>query len=118
MRRLFCETDAVDDQLVHELGAVIDIAERHGASVHLVVRGTPVKVSTPVRQDLLTPISEALLASPSEARVTVLYTPDCVRLSVRCAAAALPATRTAGEVELSGSVSCGQLLLETSWQSP
>lgn len=119
MRRLFCETEAVDDRLVHELGAVIDIAERHGASVQLSVRGSPVEVSRPVRHDLLTPITDVLLASGSDARVTVLYTPGRVQLSVRCAAPAATAVRSGGEkVARIQSIADGQLLLETSWQSP
>ncbi|MFI7672262.1 hypothetical protein [Actinophytocola sp. NPDC049390] len=118
MRRLFCETEAVDDRLVHELGAVIDIAERHGASVHLSVRGTPMDLTPSVRHELLTPVSEALVAAGSEARVTVLYTADRVRLSVLCAAPVLPSVRTgAGQVALVESVVRGRLRLETSWQS-
>ncbi|GAB1510437.1 hypothetical protein [Actinophytocola sp. KF-1] len=120
MRRLLSEGhgDAVTDRLAHELGAIIDVAERHGASVHLSVRGTPTELPEHVRRDLLAPISEALVTARSPARVTVLHAPDQVRVSARCAAPDLPITPPGpGEVSLVESVTDGQVWLETSWRS-
>lgn len=117
MRRLFSESEDVEDSLVHELGAVIDVAERHGVSTHVSVRGTPSEVPEVVRRKLLAPISEALVMARSEARVTVLYGSDRVRVSVVCVAPAVPVTRPDG-IDVSESVSDGQLWLETSWRSP
>lgn len=116
MRRLFGESEDVEDRLAHDLGAIIDVAERHGASVHLSVRGSPVEVPAPVRRDLLAPISEALVTAGSDARVTVLHSPDTVRVSIRCAAPELPVTRP-DTVEFTESVSNGQLWMETAWRS-
>jgi hypothetical protein len=121
MRRLMGEGQACGaaDRLVHELGAIIDVAERHGASVRLSVRGTPGELPEHVRRDLLAPISEVLVTARSPARVTVLHAPGQVRVSARCAAPALPATAPPGrgEVSLVESVTDGQVWLETSWRS-
>lgn len=121
MRRLLSQghDDGATDRLAHELGAIIDVAERHGASVHLSVRGTPRAVPEHVRRGLLAPISEVLVTARSKARVTVLHGPDQVRVSARCAAPALPVTPPEeGEVSLVESVADGQVWLETSWRSP
>lgn len=120
MRRLLNEggKECAADPLVHELGAIIDVAERHGASVHLSVRGTPVELPEHVRRELLAPISEALVTARSPARVTVLHAPGQVRVSARCAAPELPITPPArGAVSLVESVADGQVWLETSWRS-
>lgn len=118
MRRLLTEGEGSDDPLVHELGAIIDVAERHGASVHLSVRGTPGELPADVRRELLAPISEALVTARSPARVTVLHGPDQVRVSARCAAPELPITPPGpGGVSLVESVTDGQVWLETSWRS-
>ncbi len=118
MRRLFSETDAADDRLLHELGAVIDIADRHGATVHLSVRGAPIDVPKPVRRELLAPVAEALVTAGSTARLTVVYAPDRVRLSVLCTAPDPPVTPSgAEEIDCTASVDGGRLWLETSWPS-
>lgn len=116
MRRLFGENDDTEDRLVHELGAIIDVAERHGATVSMAVRGAPTGLPQPVRRALLAPISEALVTAGANARVTVLHTPEAVRVSVRCAAPELPVSRP-DTVELTQTVSNGQLWLETAWRA-
>ncbi|MBB4905104.1 hypothetical protein [Actinophytocola algeriensis] len=118
MRRLLIEGDGVADPLVHELGAIIDVAERHGASVQLSVSGTPGELPEDVRRELLAPISEALVTTRSPARVTVLHGPDQVRVSARCAAPELPITQPGmGGVSLVEFVTDGQVWLETAWRS-
>jgi hypothetical protein len=118
MRRLLTEGEGTTDPLVHELGAIIDVAERHGASVHLSVRGTPGELPEHVRRELLAPISEVLVTARSPARVTVLHGPDQVRVSARCAVPELPITPPAsGGVSFVESVIDGQVWLETSWRS-
>jgi hypothetical protein len=119
MRRLFSETEAADDRLLHELGAAIDIADRHGTTVHLSVRGAPIDVPRPVRRELLAPVAEALVTTGSEARLTVVYAPDRVRVSVLCGAPDFPVTSSGDKgVDQTASVSDGRLWLETSWRSP
>jgi len=118
MRRLFAEHADSGDRLVHELGGIIDVAERHGVSVHLTVRGAPTALPDNVRAGLLGPISEALVTADGDAKVTVLHAPDHVRVAVRCDAPGLQLPRDgSGEVEVVESTSGGQLWLETSWQS-
>ncbi|RZQ64818.1 hypothetical protein [Amycolatopsis suaedae] len=116
MRRLFGENDKVDDRLVHDLGAIIDVAERLGASVHLSVRGTPLTVPERVRHQLVAPVSEAVVSARSAVRLTVMYTPDRVRIGVRCAATD-PSPAPGADVEVTRSVRDGQLWLEVSWRS-
>jgi hypothetical protein len=119
MRRLFSETEAADDQLLHELGAAIDIADRHGTTVHLSVRGDPIDVPRPVRREVLAPVAEALVTTGSDARLTVVYAPDRVRVSVLCTAPEVPVTSSgAAGVDHTASISDGRLWLETSWRSP
>jgi hypothetical protein len=118
MRRLLTEGEGTTDPLVHELSAIIDVAERHGASVQLSVRGTPGELPEHVRRELLAPISEVLVTARSPARVTVLHGPDQVRVSARCAAPELPITPPDGAgVSFVESVIDGQVWLETSWRS-
>jgi hypothetical protein len=119
MRRLFSETEAADDRLLHELGAAIDVADRHGTTVHLSVRGDPIDVPQPVRRELLAPVAEALVTTGSEARLTVVYGPDRVRVSVLCGAPDFPVTSSGDKgVDQTASISDGRLWLETSWRSP
>lgn len=119
MRRLFSETEAADDRLLHELGAAIDIADRHGTTVQLSVRGDPIDVPRPVRRELLAPVAEALVTTGSEARLTVVYAPDRVRVSVLCTAPEFPVTSSGVKgVDHTASISDGRLWLETSWRSP
>lgn len=82
MRRLFAESDDVSDRLVHELGAGIDVAERNGVTVRFAVRGAPQELPTRVRCELVEPASAALAAAVSDARATVVRSPEQVRVSV------------------------------------
>lgn len=118
MRRLFAETDDVVDNLTHELGACIDIAERHGVVVNLSVRGRSWHVPEPVRHELLTPIAELLVTSRAPARVTVLWTENQVRVSAACPAPELPLTpaRTT-HTSRTETVLEDRLWLEVSWRS-
>lgn len=82
MRRLFAESDSVDDQLVHELRAGIDVAERRGVVVSLSVRGTPAALPVELRRALIDPGLAAVAAARRSARATVVHTAGEVRLSV------------------------------------
>ncbi|WP_216206305.1 hypothetical protein [Amycolatopsis aidingensis] len=81
MRRLFAENDQADDQLLHELRACIDLAERGGVLVQLAVRGQGRPLPVEVRRALTDPILAALATTRHAARVTLLYG-DRVRVSV------------------------------------
>src|SRR5262249_44585642 len=82
IRRLFAESDDSTDHLVHELKAAIDVAERHGVSVQLAVRGTAADLPVDVRRELLEPISEVLATATSSMRATVMRSPGSVRVSI------------------------------------
>ncbi|WP_151484806.1 sensor histidine kinase [Streptomyces albicerus] len=82
MRRLFAESDAVSDPLLNELRACVEVAEHHGVTVSLAVRGRPGEVPVEVRRDLLDPVAVVLGRTRSVARVTVVWTPRAVRVSV------------------------------------
>ncbi|MFI7225174.1 hypothetical protein ACIBO5_18330 [Nonomuraea angiospora] len=81
MRRLFAERDDVSDRLVHELRAVIEVAERSGITVQFAARGEPRELPKDVRRELIDPVSAVLATAASSTRVTVVRTPDRVRVS-------------------------------------
>lgn len=82
MRRLFAEGDAVSDPLLNELRACVEVAEHRGVTVSLAVRGGPGEVPVEVRRELIDPVAVTLARTRSAARVTVVWTPRTVRVSV------------------------------------
>ncbi|MFD7281777.1 sensor histidine kinase [Streptomyces sp. NPDC059862] len=82
MRRLFAESDAVSDPLLNELRACVEVAEHRGVTVSLAVRGRPGEVPVEVRRELVDPVTVILGRTRSTARVTVVWTPRTVRVSV------------------------------------
>ncbi|MGC9536931.1 sensor histidine kinase [Streptomyces sp. UG1] len=82
MRRLFAESDAVSDPLLNELRACVEVAEHQGATVNLAVRGRQGEVPVEVRRELIDPVAVILGRTRSTARVTVVWTPRTVRVSV------------------------------------
>ncbi|GLY43088.1 hypothetical protein Amsp01_091110 [Amycolatopsis sp. NBRC 101858] len=82
LRRLFAENDDVPDPLVHEVTACLDVAERRGVAVTLAVSGDVVDVPAPARRALTGPVLTALAAARTRARVSVLRTPELVRVAV------------------------------------
>ena len=82
LRRLFAENDDVPDPLVHEVTACLDVAERRGVAVTLAVSGDVVDVPAKARRELTGPVLTALAAARTRARVSVLRTPELVRVAV------------------------------------
>ncbi|MFF8795123.1 ATP-binding protein [Streptomyces globisporus] len=82
MRRLFAEGDAVADPLLNELRACVEVAEHQGVTVSLAVRGRPGEVPVEIRRELIDPVAVTLGRTRSAARVTVVWTPGAVRVSV------------------------------------
>ncbi|MEU0162012.1 ATP-binding protein [Streptomyces sp. NPDC006261] len=82
MRRLFAEGDAVLDPLLNELRACVEVAEHQGVTVSLAVRGRPGEVPVQVRRELIDPVAVTLGRTRTAARVTVVWTPQNVRVSV------------------------------------
>ncbi|WP_405817652.1 ATP-binding protein [Streptomyces sp. NBC_00838] len=82
MRRLFAESDAVLDPLLNELRACVEVAEHQGATVSLAVRGRRGEVPVEIRRELIDPVAVVMSGTRSVARVTVVWTPRSVRVSV------------------------------------
>ncbi|MGK3207898.1 hypothetical protein [Amycolatopsis sp. MEPSY49] len=114
LRRLFAENDDVPDPLVHEVTAGLDVAERRGVAVTLAVSGDVVAVPAEVRRELAAPVFTALAAARTRARVSVLRTPELVRVAVFAdgeaeftGAAAVPVTSQSRD---------GQTWMEARWR--
>lgn len=82
MRRLFAESDDVEDPLLHELQAGIDLAERKGIIITLATNGRWPTLPRELRRALTDAPLSALAAAASTARVTVVGTPSAVSVSV------------------------------------
>jgi hypothetical protein len=117
MRRLFAETDTVENPLLHELRHCADIADRKGVEVELDARGQWPVPPVAVRRDLTDAALTALATAESWARVTVVGSTDVVSVSVvaDCAAPTVPAPATPDvRVEIFGSD--GTVWMEAQWQ--
>jgi hypothetical protein len=117
MRRLFAETDTVENPLLHELRHCADIADRKGVEVELDARGQWPVPPVAVRRDLTDAALTALATADSWARVTVVGSTDVVSVSVvaDCAAPTVPAPVTPDvRVEIVGSG--GTVWMEAKWQ--
>lgn len=117
MRRLFAETDTVDNPLLHELRHCADIADRKGVEVELDARGQWPTPPVAVRRDLTDAALTALATAGSWARVTVVGSADAVSVSVvaDCAEHAVPSPATPDvRIEIFGS---GETVwMEAQWQ--
>ncbi|MEU8635323.1 hypothetical protein AB0C38_24435 [Amycolatopsis sp. NPDC048633] len=114
LRRLFAENDDVPDPLVHEVTACLDVAERRGVAVTLAVSGDVVDVPAPIRRDLTGPVLTALAAARTRARVSVLRTPELVRVAVVADGDAEPAGSAA--VPVTSQSRDGQTWMEARWR--
>lgn len=128
MRRLFAERDAASDPLLDELRACVEVAEHHGAAVSLAVRGRPGELPGDVCGELVDPVAVILGRTRSAARVTVVWTPDTVRVSVVSEDAAggvdTPETTRAhgratnATVTVDRTTRDGRVWLEAGWRRP
>lgn len=83
LRRFLVENDEVPDPLSHELQACADAAERRGIAVDLVApAGTIPVLPIEVRRALSEPTIQALAATASRARVTVVASPAEVVVAI------------------------------------
>ncbi|MBD9723990.1 hypothetical protein [Streptomyces caniscabiei] len=117
MRRLFAETDTVDNPLLHELRHCAEIADRKGVEVELDARGQWPTPPVAVRRDLTDAALTALATAGSWARVTVVGSTDAVSVSVvaDCAEHTVPSPATPDvRIEIFGSG--GTMWMEAQWQ--
>ncbi|MET9341190.1 hypothetical protein [Nonomuraea sp. NPDC003804] len=118
MRRMFAESDDVPDPLMHELQAVIEVAERRGVAVRFAARGVPSTPPKEVRRELIEPVSAMLAAVASDARVTLVRASDQVRVSaVGDAQDHTHLARRPGRVKVHHMVTEDRAWVETVWQS-
>ncbi len=83
LRRYLVESDEVPDRLWHELQACADAAERRGIAVDLVPpAGEIPHLPVDIRRALTEPIIEALAATSTKARMTVIASPDEVVVAI------------------------------------
>jgi hypothetical protein len=117
MRRLFAETDAVENPLLHELRHCADVADRKGVEVELDARGRWPTPPVAVRRDLTDAALAVLANAGSWARVTVVGDDDLVSVSVvaDCGELTVPAPATPGvHVETVGGG--GTAWMEARWR--
>lgn len=82
LRRLFAETDDTPHPLLHELRACADVAERRGVSITLMSYGDLPDLPSSVRRELADGTLLVLASAATQARVTVVTTPEDVVVSV------------------------------------
>ncbi len=114
LRRLFAENDDVPDPLVHEVAACLDVGERRGVAVALAVSGDVVDVPAAARRELTGPVLTALAAARTRARVSVLRTPELVRVAVVADGSA--AVTGSAAVPVTSHSRDGQTWLEARWR--
>ncbi|GAA3436884.1 hypothetical protein [Kutzneria kofuensis] len=118
MRRLFAEGDDVDDRLLHELKACVDVAERRGVLVDLATQGSWPGLPREVRRGLTEAPVRVLSTARNWARVTVLGTDSSVSVSVVADgdAAGIPAEAD-GAVMITTVEDEDRLWVKATWQS-
>jgi hypothetical protein len=120
LRRYLVESDEVPDQLWHELQACADAAERRGIAVDLVPSaGLIPPLPVDIRRALTEPIIEALAATSTKARMTVVASPDEVVVAIVAdaqLASPLPCLHKA--VESSHDAEGEMLWLQARWTGP
>ncbi|MDF5758669.1 hypothetical protein [Spongiactinospora sp. TRM90649] len=117
MRRLFAETDAVAEPLMHELRHCADVADRKGVAVELDARGKWPALPVAVRRDLTEAVLTVLATAASRARVTVVGDAGLVSVSVvaDCGAVDLPSPAVPG-VEVEALTGGDMTWMEVRWQ--
>jgi hypothetical protein len=117
MRRLFAETDTVENPLLHELRHCAEIADRKGVEVELDARGQWPLPPVAVRRDLTDAALTTLATAGSWARVTVVGSAGAVSVSVvaDCAEHVVPSPATPDvRVQIFGRD--GTVWMEAEWQ--
>jgi hypothetical protein len=117
MRRLFAETDDIDDRLLHELRACADIAERKGVLIELISQGSWPELPLAVRRALTDAPMRVLSTAAGTARVTVVGTPGSVSVSVVAEDATLPEPAETEGVRTASISVDNRVWVEATWQA-
>ncbi|WP_327580456.1 hypothetical protein OHA25_30835 [Nonomuraea sp. NBC_00507] len=117
MRRLFAESDTVENPLLHELRHCADVADRKGVVVELDARGRWPAPPVAVRRDLTEAVLTVLATAASRARVTVVGGADLVSVSVvaDCGEVDVPSPATPG-VRVEALTNDDTVWMEVTWQ--
>jgi hypothetical protein len=116
MRRLFAEDATVPDQLVHELRACIEVAERNGVSVSFAAYGSRPEVPTSIRRTLIEPAAAAVATARTKVRLTVVGADETVTVSVVADCPPVPVVSSSDIV--TSSMADGEVLwIQASWRS-
>ncbi|MBD0293315.1 MAG: hypothetical protein ICV70_07050 [Jiangellaceae bacterium] len=116
LRRLFAESDDVEDLFMHQLRACADLAERRGVVVEWATSGRVPEMPTRLHRALTEAPMHALAIAQSNARVTVLARPDEVAVGVIAdASSSLPPVSIDPDVVVSNHQEGEQLWVESRW---
>jgi hypothetical protein len=119
LRRLFAESDDVDDLLMHQLRACADLAERRGVLVEWATSGKVPQMPSGVHRALTEAPMHALAIAYRHARVTVLARPDEVAVGVIAdTSSSIPQLSTIPDVVVSNHQEGEQLWVESRWHGP
>lgn len=117
MRRLFAESDTVENPLLHELRHCADVADRKGVVVELDSRGHWPTPPVAVRRELTDAALTALATAVSWARVTVMGDANLVSVDVvaDCGDVSIPGPATHG-VRIETFTNNEIVWIEAQWQ--
>ncbi|MCP2170147.1 ATP-binding protein [Goodfellowiella coeruleoviolacea] len=117
MRRLFAEDTTAPDQLLHELRACIELAERNGISVSFAECGVRPEIPRVARRTLTEPAVAALATARGRVRLTVSGSDGSVTVSVvaDCPPHLVPEPNTDG-VRTSTLVDGDRVWVQATWQ--
>jgi hypothetical protein len=122
MRRLFAESDDIEDRLLHELRACVDVAERRGVPVEVISQGSWPALPREVRRALTDApmrMLSTLTGTTRPARVTVIGTRDTVSVSVLAAGDATVQVPTESHsVRTTAVTDESQVWVEATWRAP
>lgn len=118
LRRLLAESDEVPGELVHELHASADVAERRGVAVEIETAGRLPQVPGPARRVITDAAISILTAARTQARITLATVATGIAVSFVADTAAVVMLPAAGDgVAIEQQQDGGMLWAEARWTS-
>lgn len=118
LRRMFAESDDVPNQLLHELHACADIADRRGAAVDWATAGAVPQIPETARRELTEAAIAVLATTLTRARITVISDRTGVAVSVFCDSPDDPQPAVPGsQIEITAQRDDDGLWMEARWQA-